>query len=217
MTKPLVFIPSPRDLPEFKEAADKIKLDKLWVKYYEQELAYVLARNHFLNDETYSHLIILPDDLLCTQEQIEQLIYHDLSVVSGWCNVDKVHDDTEISLALPPNPPARGKHEEFQFIKISEAEYLRDRNGGSGRLLPVSFSGFAPACIHRYVVEKIPFRASSGCCVDSCFSLDLASHLLQQFVDLNVRTTHLKVADNKEWYSNINTGKKTPEVIWEHG
>lgn len=212
--KPLVFIPSPRDIPEVKEAVNKIKLDKLWVKYHEQELAYVLARNWFLeSEENYTHFVILPDDLICTHEQIETLLKHDLSVVSGWCAVDKVHDDSNISMSLPPNPPAIGRHEEFQFLKIPEIEYLRSRNPEV--LLPVSFSGFAPAVINRYVIEHVPFRASSGCCVDSCFSIDLAYHMLQQFVDLTVKTIHLKVEDSKEWYSSVQTGKKKPEIRYE--
>lgn len=56
--KPLIFMPSPRNLPKFNECMAKVKkYDKLWVKYWEQTQAYMIARNWFLNED-YTHLVI---------------------------------------------------------------------------------------------------------------------------------------------------------------
>lgn len=64
-------------------------------------------------------------------------------------------------------------------------------------------------------MEAIPFRTSAFCCVDSCFSLDLYKSKIIQFVDVTVRTYHLKKEDSKEWYSNLLSGKEEPYVKLE--
>jgi len=176
-------------------------------------MAYELARQWVLNNEEYTHLVILPDDLICTQEQIEKLLTYGLSVVSGWCNVDKVHDWANISMSLPPSPPSSGRLEQYNFLTIPEVEYVRNRSNDI--LLPVSYGGFAPAVINRNILSLVPFRGSGGCCVDSCFSIDLAYMMLQQFIDLSVRTYHLRQDDSNDWYSSIQTGKKEPYVDFQ--
>ncbi|MDQ5869384.1 MAG: hypothetical protein M3530_06605 [Thermoproteota archaeon] len=45
----------------------------------------------------------------------------------------------------------------------------------------------------RSIVENIPFRAIHGFSIDSGLALDLESNGIKQFVDLSVRTQHLKV------------------------
>ena len=88
--KPLIFIPSPRNLPKFNECISKVKkYDKLWVKYWEQTQAYMIARDWFLNED-YTHLVIFPDDMIGYEAQIDTLLEHDLDVVSGWCNEDEL-------------------------------------------------------------------------------------------------------------------------------
>ena len=126
MVKPLIFIPSVRDLPEVKEAVDKLPYDKLWVKYMKQGQAYVTGRNFFLSHPEYTHLVINPDDLIVTEEQIEQLLSDtQIFVISGWCVHGKTYEprvglDTNISFHLYKGDPHTGTYEDYKHITIEE-------------------------------------------------------------------------------------------------
>lgn len=211
--KPLIFIPSPRNLPKFSECMAKVKkYDKLWVKYWEQTQAYMIARDWFLNED-YTHIVIFPDDMIGFEHQIDQLLGYNLPVVSGWCNEDGVRETSQISAYLPPDPPTIGQHDEFKFYKIPWLEHLGKNL--TDPLIEVLFSGFALSVIKRDIMEAIPFRTSAGCCVDSCFSLDLYKSKIIQYVDVTTRTCHLKTEDSQEWYSNLLVGKEEPCVRLE--
>lgn len=212
MSKPLLFLPSPRDIEQVKDAVSKLKIDKLWVKYYPQEEAYDVARERFLNSEDYTHLIIHPDDMISTQANLDQLL-RDLEqwpdiVISGWCNNtagSTIDVDSNISTThLPPNPPNNGTYDSYHWNPISDLLAWHDM------VIPVRHQGFALTAIPRKVSIIIPFRASAGCCMDSCLSLDLAEKKIEQFVDTRIRTTHLKTTPDI-----LQTGKKRKELIFE--
>ena len=191
--KPLLFIPSPRDIPEFIKATSKLKVDKLWLKYYPQEYAYVLGRHWFLEHQQYTHFVILPDDLIVTQKNLDSLsmwastAYY--PVISGWCNntagpTDYVYSN--ISLTLPPDPPQSGTFDGYNFLCI------RDINLMPKEIIKVKYSGFALEFMTRDVVERIPFRSDYGCCIDSCLAFDLDHHNITQYVDLNNVMRHVR-------------------------
>lgn len=214
--KPLIFIPSVRDLPEVKEAVDKLSYDVLWVKYMNQDDAYRIGREYFLKHfkEDYTHLIINPDDLIVTEEQIEHLLtINREQVISGWCVHGKTKDprvglDTNIARNFYKGEPHKGNYWDYDWITVEQANYLVN-TGDEVRV--VGFSGFAPTIIPRDVVEKIPFRTSEGCCVDSCFAQDLDKLGLKQYVDFRVKTIELKASD-LDIYGHL--GKKEPKVIF---
>src|SRR6266540_3850211 len=85
---PLLVIFQPREIPEFLEATNKLKIDKLWMKYFPQEEAYVTARFWFLEHKEYTHFVILPDDLIVKQEHLDMLSnsFEQYKIKSGWCN-----------------------------------------------------------------------------------------------------------------------------------
>lgn len=207
---PLIFIPSPREINEFIEATKKLKYDKLWVKYYYQQQAYNYGRDYFLGHDQYSHLIILPDDLIVKWWQLDILLSNPDVVMSGWCpNTIRVQGfdnmDSNISFSLPPDPPRTGIYSLYNFISIEDIQLFL--NTGTS-LIPVRFSGFAPMIIPRSVLEKIPFRTSDGCCVDSCFSIDLAEHEIKQYVDLQCQTRHIR-------HPAIMVGQQEPYIKFE--
>lgn len=81
----LVAIPSPRDIPEFRVALHRSMpgYDKVWFKNYsESEYPYTKIRDYFLehynNKEggrrRYTHLAILPDDVILHKEGVDKLI-----------------------------------------------------------------------------------------------------------------------------------------------
>ncbi len=191
---PLIAIFKVRDLPEFDESVEKLDPDihKLYIGYYPQMEAYDKARYFFLDHEYYTHFIILPDDLIVTQHDIDVLLEDskNYDVIGGWCNVDNTFfkDYACFSFSLPPNPPFKGTTAGYRFRTIQSVE---NQTG----ITQVMHQGWAPCVINRKVIKQIPFRSSQDCCMDSTFSLDLHENGIKQYVDLAVRTKHLKIND----------------------
>jgi len=212
--KPLLFLPSPRDIPEVKESVDKLKIDKYWVKYYPQEEAYQTARNFFLYNYEYTHLIIHPDDLLSQNWQLEHLLLSAATdaVMSGWCintilpNWQELNQSS-LSKTLPHNPPSEATYNTYNFMKVKNIESLLSKGTA---IIKVKFSGFALCCIPRVVLEKVAFRGDRDCCMDSTFALDLEDEGIEQFANLRVRTQHLRREP-----SELLVGKKPKRVIFE--
>jgi hypothetical protein len=223
MSNPILFIPSPRNIVAFEEATAKVKADKLWIKFYPEKEAYDIARDWFLDHSAYSHIAILPDDLLITSTDYN-LLKHDAdhyNVINGWCrNTIRLRPnwtgepeteytaDTNVSIThLPPDPPSKGTYEQFHFASISQFNRLIAES--INPVIEVKFAGFPLTFISREIVEQVPFR-SDGCCVDSCFSLDIDKKGIKQFVDLRVRTTHMNRPA-----SDLMVGKNEPSIIFE--
>jgi len=204
--KPLLFLPSAREIPQVKEAVDKLNIDKLWVKNYNQQEAYKLARIWFL-EHKYTHLIINPDDLIVKQQDIDQLV-KSTQVISGWCVHGKSPPERN---GLDSNVSFKHLYEDiipgaldynyYEFIPIAD---IKDD------ITKVGFSGFAPTVIPRRIVKKIPFRTSYGCCVDSCFSQDLTANKIPQYVDFRVKTIEIEATDPEL----LQVGKKEKEIIF---
>jgi len=213
--KPLLFIPSPRDIPEVKESISKLKIDKLWIKYHKQEEAYKMARDIFLSEQMndYTHFIIHPDDMLSTQRDLEYLLLSSSdSVMSGWC-INTIQDNwqelnhTNMSYTITWDTPRRKTYESYNFIPVKDViKLLQDGRA----VIKVKFAGFALQLIPRDIIEQIPFSADHDCCVDTCFSLDCDVQGVDQFINLRVRTKHLK-----RKVDEIQTGKKEPKIIFE--
>jgi hypothetical protein len=216
---PLVCILQPRDIPQFTDSVkSELQIaDKYWIKYHVQGLAYDKMREIFLKHTEYSHLVILPDDLIITKEAYariyDDLTRNDYSVISGWCNLDR--DNPTLSNIciddLPPNPPHLGKLTDYKFATMQELTDLRKKFGW--QVIEVKYAGFPLTFIRRDVVEQIPFREDDGCCPDSLFAIDLHDKKIPQFVDLGAKMYHMKLADNE--YENMQVGIKPPETKWE--
>ncbi len=211
--KPLLFIPSPRDIEIVKESVDKLKIDKLWLKYYPQEEAYVTARDWFLRHYEYTHLIIHPDDLLATQTALEFLLLSaDDKVISGWCintikeNWEQIND-TSISYTLCWDPPRSATYESFNFIP---AQHINTLLSDGKAIIKVKFSGFALCCIPRNILEQVMFRGDQDCCMDATFAIDLHYYGIDQYCNLKTRTKHLRRSKEE-----IQVDKKPKRIIFE--
>jgi hypothetical protein len=205
--KPLLVIFRPRDLSEFLESQRHIKIDKLWINYYPQTEAFKIARDECLKTD-YTHFLFIVDDNIITQNGIDLLLEDSkqYDVIGGWMNCDTTthKDDANISLSLPPNPPNRGRYEDYHLMTIKQIEGLLATNNN---LITISYQGFALCLIKRKILELIPFRDSHGCCPDSLFALDLHEAVIKQYCDLRVRCKHLKV-DDKPQTELLQVGKK---------
>ena len=209
----MLFVPSPRDIPEIKKAISKLSIDTLWVKYFKQENAYNIARDYFLRDFKYTHLVICPDDLIITSQNLEMLLLSaiDGKVISGWCTNTinenwKEINDSSISETLPYKPPHKAKYDSYNFLSVKEV--LQRRKQGH-TIIKINFSGFVLQVIPRRVLEIIPFRGDNDCCTDANFALDLADNRIDQYANLMVRTVHLR---RKK--SELQVGKKKEEIIF---
>jgi len=205
--RPLLFIPSPRDISEVLYSIDKLKIDKIWIKYEPQEDAYNHARTFFLHHD-FTHLIIHPDDMLATQSDLDQII-SDITeqsdrIISGYCNVtagDTDYEDANISFSLPPDPPCKGTYEKYYFEKLEHLAGLKE-------IIKVKHSGFGLLALPRAIVQQIPFRCDYGCCPDSCLSLDLSKAGIDQYVDTRVYCKHIRTSPDI-----IQTDKRDRQVI----
>jgi hypothetical protein len=209
----LLIIIRPRDLPEFIESQKHVKIDKLWINYYHQEEAFLIARKEALKRD-YTHYFFIVDDNIITQADIDLLLEDSkrYNIISGWMNADTTDhkDQSQISLTLPPDPPYLGSHDGYHFMPISHIEWLStDIN-----ILNVKHQGFALTLMTREILENIGFRDSHGCCIDSCFSLDIHKAGIKQYVDLRVRIKHLKENDKKQ-IELLKVGKKPRRIVYD--
>lgn len=222
---PLLFCPSPRDLPEFYEEFNKItNYDKYFVRYTKPEvLAYDLGRDEFLKYEEYTHFIICPDDLIIKQEHVDKIvediqIFNDDNLcIGGFCNIDTT-DKKEISnicierVNIDPYPDRR-----YSFLTLQALHDLSFK-----KFIEVSFSGFPLFAVPRPILEKIEFRNDSpdgwedyGCCLDVMFCHDLLENGYKIICDLSLEMFHMKIDDFKvaNFYAN---GEKERKKYFEY-
>jgi len=230
--EPLLFCPSPRDLPEFYEEFNKIhNYDKYFVRYTKPEVqAYDWGRDIFLEHKEYTHLVICPDDLIIRQEHIDKL-YNDLiylgdigeidtTCIGGFCNLNTT-DQQQMSnicinrVNIDPYPNRR-----YSFVTL---EYLRNVSLVFGRFIRVGFSGFPLLAIPRSIVEKIEFRNDSrdgwedyGCCLDVMFCHDVyeLGPEYKILCDLQMEMYHMKIDDIR--VKNFHAGILAQERYFEH-
>jgi hypothetical protein len=225
LINPLIFIPSPRDIQEFIESVEYglSKYDRFWVRYLPEAQAYNIAKKFFLEHEQYTHLVILPDDLIVTQKHIDQLVEdikeRDYEVLSGICAVDELPiNKGKYAVCQNANPS-------LADLSIKSYDYLtteqRDAYLKYGfPIINVRYAGFPLIFIRRDVIEKIDFRPIPyyNCCPDVQFCYDCEALGISLFVDLRVVGNHLKKRDGI--YDNMFVGntydlRKKPVTIYK--
>ena len=208
--KPLLCIPSPRDIPEFFEATAFLLADKLWVKYHTEAKAYSAIRKYFVKHTEYTHLVLLPDDLIVQPADFARLVKdvktHRLDVLSGMCNVEfSARHIFNICDSLPS-------------LALSDRDYKwKCETDIEHGIIRVGFSGEALMFLSRRVVEKLSFAGDER---DSSYDLVMCHELAKLgvpiYVDTSVRMLHLKGRVDSS--SAILVGKKTPLAYLEkHG
>jgi len=206
--RPLLAIPSPRDISQFKEHVDKLRIDKLWLKYYQEIEAFGRMRDYFLKHKQYTHLIPLPDDLIVKQYDLTRLLTdirrHNYPVISGICNVDNQPENKgnynicDLKHLPTADPVTR------QYVWINS----RSKSITRGQPFRVSYMGFALVAIRRDIVEMIPFRNDGYCCIDTMFCWDCHRADIPIYVDPKINMLHLKIADGN--YQDYHVGQKEP-------
>ena len=218
--KLLILNPSPRKIKIFQVKLDKInkKYDVLRIKNdFNEKNAYNSGRKFFLEHTEYTHLAILPDDLLCEPEDVDKLVKDleefDYPVLSGICNFamstpkffnnmsaieyTKYDAVDEISRT--------GRFNYFQQI-MSRARYKElkeEMKDKPNRIIRVALANFPLTIARRDVIEKFEFNANlMG--VDTVFAQDCINNSIPMYVDLDVEMWHIKgIEQNHEMRNSI--------------
>jgi hypothetical protein len=160
---PLLFCPSPRDIPHVKKLWSQLPYDKFIVKYTPQYEAYQQAKQFFTDHKEYTHLVVCPDDLEIPPKMIAILI-EDIKekgydTISGYCNIDESQPDTYAVHPLgiditAPNPPVTyGSY----YMKDVKPVFPTDND-----ILQVTCSGTACQFISRELFEKISWKGATN-------------------------------------------------------
>lgn len=182
----LIAIPSPRDLPDFIEATAKIPCDKLWIKYHKEREAYRVMRKLFLSAKSYSHLVILPDDLIVTPKDYEILLNDikefNFPLIAGTCNL-LYNDPRYITCKKLP----------LSYMNSAMFLYPPEELFAGEPIKQVEFDGFAFTFIRRDIVKQIEFHSKrySSTAFDNAFAQECLERGIPMRVDVRAKMLHL--------------------------
>jgi hypothetical protein len=209
--RPLICSASPREIPEFIEAMNKLPYDKCMAKYYYEAEAYKELLEYFLAHKDYTHMAIIPDDLVVHREGFEllkqDLEEHDYPVLEGICNL--LYNDTErCGPTLNGGPSFYTKD---ALLEVVEKQ---------GDIIQVVSEGFACLFIRRDILEKHPDALrgmpNTNTSFDWAFSLTCLQKGIPIRVDTRAGFLHLAGRDPaylEHWYR----GKRIPRVMFSDG
>lgn len=214
--RPLICIPSPRDIPDFLESIKKLQYDKLLVKYMPQPQAYNKLRNWFLEHEEYTTMVLFADDLIVDDEGLDKLIDyhmdHSEDVISGICNFDMYRNIDKYCFRAIGDI---GYYPRKNFIE----EYIghwKPKEKAPG-FYCVEFNGFACQVASRRIVELIPFRFdNNGGGVDQNFADDCRALGIDVLVNIHIEFKHLAYRLKKNGLENSGLGIKDPEMVFQN-
>src|SRR5688500_1321475 len=199
---PLIAIPSPRDIPEFKDAVNKylIKFDKIWFKYWNQsDEPYKYIKRYFLKSwkKEYNHLIILPDDLVVNEIGVNKLVNKIQSnldrykVIMGSCRVEYDSNQYIFTKNLP---------DLVRSYRLYDWYTEKDIGTDFVGMMKVPYCGTPFAILDKDVVKQVSFSddkkynmsAASGYSEDVVLAHDLDKLNIPIWVHNGTRFTHLK-------------------------
>jgi hypothetical protein len=193
---PLLFMPSPRDIPQVKKQWHMLPYDKYIVKYEPQHIAYAQGKQYFLNHPQYTHFVVCADDLVILMEDMETLLEdaERFDVIDALCNIDETQPGT---YAIQP----LGCKLTGEKPDTSHGAWYME--GGAkpilpkGRYLQVGHSGAACRVIKRETFERLAFtgaRQGLGW-FDYQMSKELTTLKIPIMVDTVVKLYHMRNAE----------------------
>lgn len=203
---PLICSPSPRNIPEWIQCWSNLGdyADRYIAKYYPEKQAYKHLYDYFMDHSNYTHMVILPDDLIVKAWQFRILrfdaIYNNLPVVAGVFNRNWQDRNLWSCVVKGRNPPA--------WMTLKEIEEAAEKKGD---ILEVRQDYFGCTFIRRDIVKEIgEFHGTPHSGFDHGFSLDCAKHLVPMWCDTRVQLLHLanRKGDGTQEYCGL--GKCTP-------
>lgn len=184
---PLLFIPSPRDIPAVKRWWHTLPYDRLIAKYKPQNTAYIEAKKFFLKNKQYTHLVILADDLEVQPHHLTTLLADSENhpTVSGYCNLAESNPDT---YDLQPHADLTQDRPHTSHGMFYDKTTLPDKP-----YLTVEHCGSACRVISRELFEQIRFEGNStGGWFDWGISQDLKKLDIPNMINLSVFMNHYR-------------------------
>lgn len=205
--KLLISVTKGRNIDEFDNAVINYlhDYDQYWVCYYTQHEARHIIKEYFEAHEEYTHLVILPDDLVVNQQAIDMLLSNlsekDYAVLVGCCNVDTAANRDKLNVSLYPINPHRVENStyKYEFITIFDT-HLFARPQPSR----VFYQGDAFLILRRDIVKQLTFdtdyklneiEPEQGCCNDVVMSYELNQLQIPIYCNLKAVFKHLKISD----------------------
>jgi len=196
--KPLLFMPSPRNIPEVYASWEELPYDRYVVKNKLEREAYQNGRDFFLSHDEYTHLVICPDDIILDYDAFELL---KRSVEEGnynnLCGVGMVDETSNAYCCKPLGVPLDAKSGGSYFYKETYRHY---------KLLPdeitqVVYTGFMVQWLDRDLVYNISF--GGGCedgegCMDLLMAKELRYMGIPYLIEPKAYFTHLRNRGSKE-------------------
>jgi len=214
----LILNPSPRHIKIFEAKLKKLnnKYDILRIKNdFDETHAYNSGREWFLAHPEYTHLAILPDDLLVDEKHVDKLMEdvenYDYDVISGISNFamstpnffNKMTAIDYLKYEAVDQLKKTGKFDYFKHVMTRE-EYHELKNkmqNKPNRIIRVAISMFPLTIIKRHVVEKIEFGANlMG--VDTVFFQSCIKNGIATYADLDVELWHIKGIEKNVFMTN---------------
>ena len=216
----LILNPSPRNIKIFEAKLKKLntKYDILRIKNdFDEKHAYNSGRDWFLSHPEYTHLAILPDDLLVDLKHVDKLIedleefdFDVLSAISNFAlsTANFYKNMTAIEWTKYEAVDQIRKTGRFDYFKhiMSRERYHKikeEMQNKPNRIIRVAMSHFPFTIMKRHVVEKITF-GSNLMGVDTVFFQDCIKNNIATFADLDVELYHIKgIEENKQMSESI--------------
>lgn len=171
--------------------------------------AYDIIRDVFLANKQYTHLVLLPDDLIVKPSQLRSLMRsvarYNYPVFSGVANVDQTVNKDMFAVSFDIINIERAKRR----FSLMSRETLNDY-AKRGKHIQVRWSGFPCMFIRRNIVERFEFNLDGiaehdsngfvGCCTDTVFCWNCYTNNIPIYIDPKVRMFHLKISDSLRQY-----------------
>ncbi len=216
----LIINPSPRKIKLFEA-----KLSILNTKYdilreknnFNEVEAYNNCRDYFLSHPEYTHMAILPDDLLVDLKHVDKLVEdlekYDYDVLSGISNFSMESRNffnhmtciDYLNYGAVDQLAQTARFDYFTQVMTREkyTKIKEDMANKPNRIIRVALSNFPLTIAKRHVIEKIEFGGSlMG--VDTVFFQSCINKGIATYADLDVEMLHIKgIEDNHEMKNSI--------------
>jgi hypothetical protein len=182
------------------------KFDKIIYWYYSSWVARHMLKDTFLRSPEYSHLAILPDDVIIPPESIDILLddlsREDYPFLCGSANLDNTEEGKKtLTVSLNLTSPSL-----LRYDFIIEGSELYKKLLNSPQPIIVKHMGDPFPIIRRDIVNQLSFdnvasyngvHDEYGCCEDVMMSYELDKLGIPIYCDLRARMNHLKISDEE--------------------
>jgi len=209
--KLLISIPKVRKIEEFDNAVEDClaEFDKVFINYYPSYVARHLIKDYFMDHEEYTHLAILPDDMIPNKTAINLLLNDlktDYPVLCGRSHLNNTEEGRKVvtvSLSLARPELKDGTHH-YNFLE--EDTSLFRKLLAEKQPIRVKHMGDPFPIIRRDVATQLSFNndhkynntlEQDGCCEDIVMCVELDKLLIPIHCDLRAWFKHLKISDEE--------------------